>query len=106
MSTPKTLRGFDRLYAPLAARHDEVVYRHPKSDAEWIGYYRDLIAAKLALRDLFAAARRVVPVPAGGDYDASITLAAFQGAIHDYERDVDDLKKWLAIRQLDSGSSE
>jgi hypothetical protein len=106
MSTPKTLRGFDRLYAPLAARHSEVVHRTPKTDAEWIAYHRDLIAAKLALRDLFVDARRVVPIPAGGDYDTSITFAAFHGAIHDYERDVDDLKKLLATRQIDSGSTE
>lgn len=106
MRTPKTLRGFDRLYAPLAARHSEVVHRYLKSDAEWIAYYRDLIAAKLALRDLFVAACRVVPIPASGDYNASITFAAFMGAIHDYEHDIDDLKKRLANLQFDSGSTE
>lgn len=104
MSTPKTLRGFDRQFTEKNARHKEVIYRTPKSDSEWIAYFRDLITAKQELRDLYEAAERVVPRPA--ERLDSITWGAFRAAIRACDHEIEKLQSQLANYQLASGSTE
>jgi hypothetical protein len=104
VSTPKTLRGFDRLFTEVNARRTAVIYRTPKSDDEWIAYYRDLIATTEELRELYQVATNVAPLPAEGL--ESITRSAFRAAGYHCETSIEDMRRRLATLQLDSGSTE
>lgn len=66
MTPPKTLREFDALFAPLDARWNEVVNRETATREQRIAYYRDLIAAEEAIRDLYRQAMGSDTVPASG----------------------------------------
>lgn len=62
-TTPKrkTVRGFDAAFRAAEQAHRDIVYTDPVTDEQWITYYRDLTAARVALAEVYAAALAVAP---------------------------------------------
>ncbi|MBP2341060.1 hypothetical protein JOF41_007314 [Saccharothrix coeruleofusca] len=76
---PKTLRGYDQPIQDAHARVFAVLHRDtPTTNTEWIAYYRDLIAAREDLRDLYDQAGRVARPVGGAVWHAFDDATAYQ----------------------------
>ena len=90
---PKTLRGFDKLFAPLIDREVELAKTVPASTAERIIQLRALVAVRDDIRDLFLKAAEVSPIP---DAARSLAWNALWFAAEHYADKARQAREWLA----------
>lgn len=92
-TTPKTLRGFDKLFAPLIDREFELAKTVPAGTAERIIHLRALVAVRDDIRDLFLKAAEVAPTP---DAARSVVWSALWFAAEHYADKARQAREWLA----------
>jgi hypothetical protein len=99
---PKTLRGFDKLFASLIDREVELAKTEPASTAERIIQLRALVAVRDDIRDLFLKAAEVSPIP---DAARSLAWNALWFAAEHYADKARHAREWLAAVEAEQGGA-